>query len=108
MRSERLRLRFSQEEFGVLGGVNRNTQGSYERGDRNPDSAYLEAVAAAGADVLYVLTGKHQAIEETALTPEEQEVITYLRGMSDYSRESVRRMAYAMAAADGGLDSGKA
>ncbi|MBA1257629.1 helix-turn-helix transcriptional regulator [Pseudomonas psychrotolerans] len=107
LREERDRLNLTQDELGQIGGVNRNSQGKYEKGERNPDSAYLEAVSAAGVDVLYVLTGKRLPIEENALTPEEQEVVTYLRGMSDYSKESVRRMAFAIAAADGGLDSGK-
>lgn len=92
----------------MLGGVNRNTQGSYERGDRNPDSAYLGAIAAAGVDVLYVLTGKQQPLEGTALTAEEQEVITYFRGMSEKSKDASLRMLFGLAAADGALDSGKA
>ncbi|MDH4763061.1 transcriptional regulator with XRE-family HTH domain [Pseudomonas sp. SORGH_AS 211] len=107
LREERDRLSLTQDELGQIGGVNRNSQGKYEKGERNPDSAYLEAIAAAGVDVLYVLTGKRQPIEETALTKEEQEIVAYLRGMSDYNRESVRRMAFAMAAADGALDSRK-
>ncbi|KUM45032.1 helix-turn-helix domain-containing protein [Pseudomonas sp. EpS/L25] len=108
LRQERDRLQLTQDELGQLGGVNRNSQGKYEKGERNPDSVYLEAVAAAGVDVLYVLTGKRQPLEEVSLAPDEQEVVGYYRGMSDVSKDAVRRMTFALAAADGALDSGKA
>lgn len=48
----------SQERFGEVGGVQKRAQINYEKGERNPDSAYLSAIAAAGADVLYILTGQ--------------------------------------------------
>lgn len=54
---ERLRLGYGQGEFAALGGVGRGAQANYEKGLRQPDMAYLEAVAAAGADVLYIVTG---------------------------------------------------
>lgn len=54
---ERLRLGFGQGEFAALGGVGRGAQANYEKGLRQPDMAYLEAVASAGADVLYIVTG---------------------------------------------------
>ena len=58
LREERERLGFSQEAFGALGGVQKRAQINYEKGERHPDSAYLAAIAAAGADVLYILTGQ--------------------------------------------------
>lgn len=57
LRSERERLGLNQTEFGQLGGVKKLAQINYEKGDRQPDAAYLAAIAAAGADVLYILTG---------------------------------------------------
>ena len=54
---ERLRLGYGQGEFAALGGVGRGAQANYEKGLRQPDMAYLEAIATAGADVLYILTG---------------------------------------------------
>lgn len=108
LREERDRLSLTQDELGQIGGVNRNSQGKYEKGERNPDSAYLEAVAAAGVDVLYVLTGKRQPIEATALTPEEQEVVTYFRGLSEKSKDASLRMLFGLATADGALDFSKA
>ena len=61
LREERTRLGLNQIEFGELGGVKKLAQINYEKGERNPDSAYLAAIAAAGADVLYILTGQRSA-----------------------------------------------
>lgn len=66
LRAERVRLDLSQEEFAALAGAHRKSQGNYEKGERQPDAAYLAAIAAAGADVLYILTGVSSATQ-TAL-----------------------------------------
>lgn len=58
LRQERERLGLSQTEFGQLGGVKKLAQINYEKGQRQPDAAYLAGIAAAGADVLYILTGQ--------------------------------------------------
>ena len=48
----------------------------YEAGERSPDAAYLAAIAAAGADVLYILTGERsQAIPPQALLPEGDRIL---------------------------------
>ena len=60
LREERERLAHSQEAFGAIGGVLKRAQIHYEKGERNPDAAYLAAIASAGADVLYILTGQRQ------------------------------------------------
>lgn len=57
LRQERQRLVLSQEELGALGGVRKQAQLNYEKGERAPDTTYLLAVAEAGVDVGYVLTG---------------------------------------------------
>ena len=56
LREERERLRLNQEQFGEIGGVRKQSQLLYEKGERHPDSQYLAAIAAAGVDVLFVLT----------------------------------------------------
>ena len=58
LREDRERLGLNQVEFGSIGGVKKLAQINYEKGERHPDSAYLAAIAAAGADVLYILTGQ--------------------------------------------------
>jgi len=57
IKEERKRLGMDQIAFGNLGGVQAVAQSNYENDKRNPDAAYLAAVAAAGADVLYIVTG---------------------------------------------------
>lgn len=57
LREERKRLGLSQTDFAKLAGVHLNTQSRYEKGDREPDSSYLEALGKAGVDVNYVLFG---------------------------------------------------
>jgi len=58
LRKERERFGLNQADFGALGGVKKLAQFNYEKGERQPDSAYLAALAAHGVDVLYVLTGQ--------------------------------------------------
>lgn len=58
LREERKRLGLSQEEFAFLGGVQRNAQSTYERGERRPDSDYLAGIAENGVNVHYLLTGQ--------------------------------------------------
>lgn len=48
----------SQEGFAALCGASKNTQNNYETGKRKPTYDYLEALAAAGVDVIYLLTGR--------------------------------------------------
>ena len=78
LREERQRLRMNQEEMaGVAAqagakGTTRQSQALYEKGQRYPDVAYMAAVACAGVDVRYVITGQHSDVlpvdtEEAAL-----------------------------------------
>lgn len=57
LREERKRLGLNQTDFAAFAGVTTETQSNYERGSRKPDSEYLEAIAARGVDVGYLLTG---------------------------------------------------
>lgn len=61
LREERERLGMTQESFGQAGGVLKRALIRYEKGERAPDATFLAALAAAGADVLYVLTGERSA-----------------------------------------------
>jgi transcriptional regulator with XRE-family HTH domain len=60
LQEERKRLGLNQSEFADMAGVQISAQTNYETGKRQPDAAYLSAIAAAGADVLYILTGERQ------------------------------------------------
>lgn len=73
LKAERLRLRESQESLAEKGGVGKNAQIKYEKGERSPDADYLQLVAQAGVDVLYVLTGTHRP--ELAVTASELKLL---------------------------------
>ena len=57
LKCERVRLGLNQTEFAALGAVKQRAQYQYEKGLRRPNSDYLRAIALAGVDVWYVLTG---------------------------------------------------
>ncbi|MNQ91502.1 Helix-turn-helix domain protein [compost metagenome] len=99
LREERTLLGLNQDAFAQSGGITRNTQGSYEKGERNPDSAYLTAVAKIGVDVLYVLTGVRlqRAVEQ--LNEAEERLVQQFRTLSDYDQQAVHRIVGAMAEA---------
>ncbi|WP_288804177.1 helix-turn-helix transcriptional regulator [uncultured Novosphingobium sp.] len=63
LREERQRLGLSQERFAALAGVAKNTAINWEKEKSSPTAAALLAFAEAGADALYILTGKHSAPE---------------------------------------------
>lgn len=98
LREERTRIGLNQDDFSKIGGVNRNTQGSYEKNDRSPDATYLASVAIAGVDVLYVVTGQRSIPSPDSVSPEEAEVLNSYRSMSEEDRASVQRLMAALAA----------
>jgi transcriptional regulator with XRE-family HTH domain len=78
LREERLRLGKNQTDFGAIAGVTKKTQMLYEAGGRSPDGVYLAAIAAAGTDVLYILTGQ-RAGGAPALKPDEAALLDNYR-----------------------------
>ena len=60
----RERMEMTQSEFAAIAaeagvpGTTRQSQAKYEKGVAMPSAAYLSVIAAAGADVLYILTGR--------------------------------------------------
>jgi transcriptional regulator with XRE-family HTH domain len=74
LQSERKRLGLNQSAIGMVGKVTKKTQMLYESGERSPDAQYLSAIAQAGVDVLYVLTGR-----VGALSAEEETLVSYFR-----------------------------
>jgi transcriptional regulator with XRE-family HTH domain len=59
LKEERRRLGMSQADFAALGDAGRASQFNYESGERSPDASYLAAIAEAGADIGYIVTGRH-------------------------------------------------
>lgn len=58
LREEREKLGYSQTAFGALLGKVKQTVIDWESGKSFPNAAFLAAIAAAGADVQYILTGR--------------------------------------------------
>lgn len=54
---ERNRLGLNKGEMAQAGGVANSTYSNYENGNRSPDADFLAAIAKAGCDVLYIVTG---------------------------------------------------
>ncbi|WP_413791989.1 MULTISPECIES: helix-turn-helix domain-containing protein [unclassified Pseudomonas] len=107
LREERTRLGLNQDAFAQLGGITRNTQGSYEKGERNPDSVYLTAVLKAGVDVPYVLTGRRIQRAFEGLSEDEETLLNQFRTLSAYDQKAVHRIISAMADAPGASSSEK-
>ena len=63
LKSERKRLGLNQAELGAAAGVTKGAQLNYESGERSPNVEYLQAVAAAGVDVVYALTGVRESVD---------------------------------------------
>ncbi|RHW21712.1 transcriptional regulator [Pseudomonas jilinensis] len=105
LREERERLSLNQEAFGHLGGVNRNTQAKYEKAERNPDSAYLIGLSAAGVDLLYVLTGRRLPPPEESLGTDETELLNSFRKLTLADKAAVLRLTAALAETTGTTNS---
>jgi transcriptional regulator with XRE-family HTH domain len=86
LKHERSRLGLNQSEFAALGGVQQRAQYQYEKGMRRPNSDYLSAIAAAGVDVCYLLTGEKWARLESA---DEQRVLAGVREFDARKREAL-------------------
>lgn len=114
----------SQPAFAKAGGVQKRAQINYEKDERQPDAAYLSAIAQIGVDVLYVLTD--QRLPNAALTPHlteaenpvtqplaaesrgayhlsrrEQALLENYRGSDEQGRRAVESTASALAHRDG-------
>jgi len=74
-----------------LASVTKMSQINYEKGERSPDAAYLEAIAAAGADVQYIITGRHGVPALTAEQERAHYVVAVLSPAEAEGLEKLRR-----------------
>ncbi len=74
---ERERLGKTQEEFAQIAGVTRRPYIEWEKGSGPaPNAIQLAALAAAGVDVLYVVTGQRTvAVAPQAVLPEGDRIL---------------------------------
>ena len=102
LREERERLALSQQALAEKCGVTARSQRNYESGERNPDSAYLAAIAAAGADVLYVLTGQRSP-SMPAADPAEQVLLDSYRHCGGQAKQNLLQTAALLSAGLGSV-----
>ncbi|MCU7842162.1 MAG: helix-turn-helix domain-containing protein [Candidatus Thiodiazotropha sp. (ex Troendleina suluensis)] len=82
--SERKRLGCTQAQMAQQGGVSERSQANYESGARSPDLNYCSAIARAGADVQFIITGvrcERQKPDKNTrmLSDEQREILTLWR-----------------------------
>lgn len=94
----RNQLGLNKTAFAAIGGVSTTSQTNYEENIRSPDSDYLEKIAAAGADVLYVITGR--TIPPSDLTNDEILLVNNYRDASEKRRVTLLAVSSAFAEAD--------
>lgn len=75
-----------------LAGVSRKTQGFYEDGTRHPDTKYLAAILAHGADVPFIVTGHRSG---SRLPAEEQRLLELFRQAGSEEQGMILRMVAA-------------
>lgn len=88
IREAREALGLSQQAIAEICGITARSQRNYESGERMPDAAYLSAIAAAGADVLYILTGQRTGPAPVVLSAEEQTMVAYMRESTPQLRKA--------------------
>lgn len=96
LREERERLGLNQPNFAALANTTKQTLFSWENGKTAPDGFQLMALATAGADVLYILTGRRsQAVAEVELLPPDEQVLidSYRRCSPDAKRNLIQSAA---------------
>jgi transcriptional regulator with XRE-family HTH domain len=76
LKEERDRLGFNQTAFGAIGGVQKQAQLKYEKGERFPDADYLAAISKIGADVQFIVTSIRCP---SALSDDESELVARFR-----------------------------
>ncbi|MFN3944616.1 MAG: helix-turn-helix domain-containing protein [Allosphingosinicella sp.] len=94
LREERNRTGLNQKEFGGLAGATLDSQSRYETGKNQPNAEYLAALARAGVDVMYVLTGERGRSD--SLGADESRLLTAYWKLTSEMRAVLLTMAETM------------
>lgn len=98
LREERERLGLSQPKFGELLGTTKQTVFAWETGRTAPDGLQLGVIAAAGADVLYIVTGQRGApLAPPPLKPDEAALLDNYRHSPEDQQRLLRETGAAFA-----------
>lgn len=87
---ERKRLGYNQTDFAALGGAAKRTMIDWEKDVASPNAVFLAAIAAAGADVLYILTGQRAG---GTLPPREAALLDNYRHSDDQGKRTIESVA---------------
>lgn len=97
LKEERVRLGCSQEGFAALAGITRRPYAEWEAGNTSPTAVQLAAFAAAGVDVLYVVTGQRSS-SMPAQDAAEQVLLESYRRCSSRAKQNLIQTAALLAA----------
>ena len=89
LKEERERLGFTQPAFAALAGTTKKSQIDYEKNLTQPKAGYLAAIAEAGADIQYVVTGVRSV---SVLDGEEKVLLERYRASARALREAALRV----------------
>ena len=78
LKEERKKLAKTQAVFASIGGIGLSALKMYESNEREPGALFLLAIANAGADVQYIVTGTPSA---SVMTPDEQVLLDGYRAL---------------------------
>jgi len=95
LKDARKQLGINQAEAADLVGVTREHWGRCERGLGMPGGEVLAALAAAGADILYILTGQRsQPVQEAAgLPPRQRALLANYEGSDEAGKKIIEGTA---------------
>lgn len=96
LKEERERLGLTQPAFAELAGAAKRTVIDWEKGVSSPTAVQLAAMASAGADVLYVVSGvRSQTAAEVDLLPADERVLVdaYRRCNAEARRNLIQTAA---------------
>lgn len=86
LKEERNKLGISQEVFGAIAGVSKQSQINYEKSERYPDLKYLQNISELGCDVQYIITGISSS---SIISREHTELLT----LFDQANKSLQKAA---------------
>ncbi len=110
IQEERKRLGWSQQAAAEAAGIRREMWARYEGGSE-PGAKALAGMAAAGADVVYILTGQRAGgagAAAPALAPDEEILLDNYRNCPPDARAAIKTTSDALARASCGCKHGKA
>lgn len=99
IKTERERMGMTIPRFAEVAGAAKNTVIDWQNGKSTPPAAKLAALASAGVDVLYILTGQRTAGAPAPepLSREQRALLDNYEACGPEGRDAIRRTATALA-----------